>query len=54
MGRKEIEYMIEEGLVTVAIQNGSLKVMDLIRYYQEQYNEVWLVLKRVIIMHHLN
>jgi len=48
MGHKEIEYMIEEGLVQVALQNGSLKPMDLIRYYQAQYNEVWMNLQDAI------
>ena len=49
MGDKEIEYMIEEGLTTVAIQNGSLKVMDLIRYYQAQYNDVWMNLQDALM-----
>ena len=49
MGHKEIEYMIEEGLTTAAIQNGSLKVMDLIRYYQAQYNDVWMNLQDALM-----
>jgi len=49
MGDKEIEYMIEEGLTTAAIQNGSLKVMDLIRYYQAQYNDVWMNLQDALM-----
>jgi len=49
MSHKEIEYMIEEDLVQVALQNGSLKMMDLIRYYQKQYNDVWMNLQDALM-----
>ena len=51
MSHEEVKYMIEEDLTTAAIQNGSLKMMDLIRYYQKQYNDVWMNLQDALMRH---
>ena len=49
MNKEEVKYMIDEGLITTALQNGSLKMMDLIRYYQKQYNDVWMNLQDALM-----